>query len=230
MCRLSRGEASRVALFLLFMINPACGQTPVAIELVLAMDCSASIDSREFRLQVEGLQAAFRDPEVLQAVDNLQPFGVAIAVTQWGAAGETHVTVPFTHLANARDAKAFGFRIGLIQRWIRASETSIATGINDARVSIASNAFEGQRKVIDVSGDGQDNGAVDLEAARLAAKASGIVINGLPISAEDKTLAAYYAQHVIMGADSFTEPATGFNDFARAMKQKLLRELRPLGS
>ena len=35
---------------------------------------------------------------------------------------------------------------------------------------------------------------------------------------------------VIIGADLFVEPAQGFKDFARAMREKLLRELRPLGS
>ena len=154
----------------------------------------------------------------------------AIAVTQWGAAGETRVVVPFTLVQDARDAKAFGFRASLIRRWIRASVTSIASGINDARALIESNEFDGQRKVIDVSGDGQDNGSENLEEARELARQAGITVNGLPISAEDETLATYYGSKVIIGADSFTHPASGFEDFARAIKEKLLRELRPLGS
>ncbi len=51
-----------------------------------------------FNLQNEGIALAFRDPEVLQAVDNLKPFGAAIAVVQWGGAGETQVVLPFTHI------------------------------------------------------------------------------------------------------------------------------------
>jgi hypothetical protein len=35
---------------------------------------------------------------------------------------------------------------------------------------------------------------------------------------------------VATGADSFVIKADGFADFARAMREKLLRELRPLGS
>ncbi len=62
------------------------------------------------------------------------------------------------------------------------------------------------------------------------AQASGITVNGLSIEAEETDLHAYYLDHVIIGADSFVEPAQGFEDFARAMKEKLLRELRPLGS
>ena len=173
---------------LVALAAPALAQdkTPVVIELVLALDSSASVDAREFELQNEGIALAFRDPEVLQAVDNLRPFGAAIAVVQWGGPGETQVVLPFTHIENARDAKAFGFRVSLIRRWMRASSTSIATGIADAHALIESNAFEGQRKVIDVSGDGPDNSGDDLEGARNnAALASGITVNGLSIEAED---------------------------------------------
>lgn len=223
---------SRIFCAFAVLATPSLAQnkTPVAIELVLALDSSASVDPHEFELQNEGIARAFRDPDVQQAINNMRPFGAAIAVVQWGGPGETQLVLPFTHIENARDAKAFGFRIGLIRRWMRASSTSIGTGINDSVALIDGNDFEGFRKVIDVSGDGPENSGVDLQAAREAALASGITINGLAIEAEDRTLHGYYLEHVIIGADSFVEPALGFKDFARAMREKLLRELRPLGS
>lgn len=232
LCRFVRGKELLIFCALAALAAPSHAQTktPVAIELVLALDSSASVDVKEFELQNEGIARAFRDPDVLQAVDNLRPFGAAIAVVQWGGPGETQVVLPFTHIENARDSKAFGFRVSLVRRWMRASSTSIATGIADARALIESNGFEGQRKIIDVSGDGPENSDADLEGARSDALASGITINGLSIEAEDRDLEDYYLNHVIIGADSFVEPAQGFQDFARAMKEKLLRELRPLGS
>ena len=205
-------------------------QTPVVIELVLALDSSASVDAREFDLQNEGIARAFRDPEVLQAVDNLRPFGAAIAIVQWGGPGETQVVLPFTHIENARDAKAFGFRVSLVRRWMRASSTSIATGINDARGLIESNGFDGQRKVIDVSGDGPDNSGDDLEGARNRRWPPASPSTASPLKRKKRGLHDYYRDHVIIGADLFVEPAQGFEDFARAMKEKLVRELRPLGS
>jgi hypothetical protein len=232
LCHFSRGMGSRIFCALIALTSPSQAQTktPVVIELVLALDSSASVDVKEFQLQNEGIARAFRDPEVLQAVDNLRPFGVAIAVVQWGGPGETQVVMPFTHIENARDAKAFGFRVSLIRRWMRASSTSIATGIADSHAFIESNGFEGQRKIIDVSGDGPNNSGADLDAARKDALTSGITINGLSIEAEHHDLQDYYLNHVIIGADSFVEPAKGFKDFSRAIKEKLLRELRPLGS
>jgi Protein of unknown function (DUF1194) len=231
LCRLMRGTASR-ALLVPLLISAASGadRTVTNIELVLALDCSASVDGREFRLQIEGIAAAFKDPKVQRAVENLKPFGAAVTIVQWGAPGETKQVVPFTLLLDGRDAKAFGFRASLIPRWLRASETSIATAIGDSTEMIDTNAFDGQRKVIDVSGDGRDNSFVDLESARLAAKTAGITINGLAIESDDAGLATYFQDNVVTGADAFVERAADYEDFARAIREKLLRELTPLGS
>jgi hypothetical protein len=67
-----RGMGSRIFCVLVALASPAQAQTktPVVIELVLALDSSASVDPGEFKLQNEGIAQAFRDPEVLQAVDN----------------------------------------------------------------------------------------------------------------------------------------------------------------
>jgi len=164
------------------------------------------------------------------AVEDLQPLGAAVAVVQWGGPGETQVVLPFTRLDSGRDSKAFGFRMSLIHRFMWASSTSIATGIADSAALIEGNEFDGQRKVIDVAGDGEDNGAANLEAARQAARKRGIIINGLPIMADSPDLATYYQQRVIVGPESFVEPARDFEDYARAIRAKLLRELQPLGS
>jgi hypothetical protein len=203
---------------------------PVEIELVLALDSSASMDAHEFSLQIAGLAAAFRDEAVLKAVEELSPLGLAVAVTQWGGPGESRLVVPFTHITSARDAKAFGFQVSRGTRNFHADTTSIATAIEDSVALIDANGFDGQRLVIDVSGDGKDNGGLDLDAARKLARLSGITVNGLAIESEQSGLFEYYQQHVITGADSFAIRAVDFDDYARAIREKLLKELRPLGS
>ena len=212
--------ASRLVALALLALPAAAQETPV----------SASVDANEFALQIEGLARAFADPDVQRAVENLRPLGAAVAVMQWGAPGETRVVLPFTHLETARDSKAFGFRIGLARRWMWASATSIATAIADGTAMIEGNGFDGFRKIIDVSGDGEDNGGADLEAARQAARAKGIIVNGLPIMADSPGLDRYYQTYVIIGLDSFIEPARDFDDYVRAIREKLLKELRPIAS
>lgn len=208
----------------------AQAETQVAIELLLALDASASMDRDEFALQVKGLEQAFRDPQVRQAVQDLQPLGVAVGVVQWGGPEDHAEIVPFVKLDTGQDSAAFGFRIGLAQRAFSAAQTSITTAITRGVSMLDSNEFDGQRRVIDISGDGEDNSGLNLNAARKAARASLVTINGLAIEAEEKGLAAYYDSHVRTGADSFVIRANGFEDYARAIKEKLLRELRPLGS
>ena len=87
----TRGMASRLSLLALLILPASAQENRVAIELVLALDSSASVDRQEFQLQLDGLALAFRDPEVLQAVESLKPLGAAIAVLQWGAPGETRI-------------------------------------------------------------------------------------------------------------------------------------------
>lgn len=208
----------------------AQAETDVAVELLLALDSSASMNAQEFALQIKGLAAAFRDPAIHAAIKDLAPFGVAIGVSQWGGPGESRIVVPFTHIRNARDAKAFGYRISLGSRSFYAASTSITHAIEDGLGLLDVNGFAGQRRVIDVSGDGIDNGGGNLAQAREEALAEGVTINGLAIEAEGQGLTQYYEDNVITGADSFAIKADDFEDFARAMREKLLRELRPLGS
>lgn len=230
--RVWRGNAARLALLACCVVPDwaRAETTLVAVELVLALDASASMDRAEFDLQVKGLAAAFRDPGVLEALKNLGPTGAAIAVTQWGSASEAKIIIPFTRLASARDAKAFGFRISRARRAFLASDTSIATAIAHGTQLLEENSYHGDRRIIDVSGDGVDNGGLDLAAARETAVNSGIVVNGLPIDADGVGLAGYYRNDVIIGIDAFVEPAADFTDYARAIREKLIRELRPLGS
>ena len=228
--KLLRGIVALPIFAILAVLEPARAETVVAIELLLALDSSASMNAEEFDLQVQGIAQAFRDPEILKAIKNLEPLGVALAVTQWGGPGESRLVVPFTHVRSARDAKAFGFRVGLGSRSFAAASTSIASAIDDGVALLDTNGFDGQRKIIDISGDGQDNSGLDLAAARDRALGSNVGLNGLAIQSEDAGLAEYYRQNVIVGAESFVITATDFSDYGRAIKEKLLRELRPLGS
>jgi Ca-activated chloride channel homolog len=92
------------------------------------------------------------------------------------------------------------------------------------------NGFSAQRLVIDVSGDGRDADHAALDLAKTAARFSGVTVNGLPIESEDQGLTAYYRAQVITGANSFVVRAANFEDYVAAFREKLLEELRPLGS
>ena len=60
----------------------ATAQTAVDLELILAVDASGSVSEAEFDLQVPGLAGAFRDPDVVAAIRDAGPTGVAVALVQ----------------------------------------------------------------------------------------------------------------------------------------------------
>ncbi len=199
--------------------------TPVDLELFLSVDVSGSIDTTEFNLQKQGYVSAFQDAAVQAAIASKKN-GVAVALGQWSTSANTPLAVGWTLLTDAASANAFAAAINAMGRQSSGS-TCVSCGINAAVAELGSNAYVG-KSVIDVSGDGEENvfsnpGAVI--AARNAAAALGIRINGLPIITSDfPNLDAYYAANV-QTADGFTLAASSFTDFDVAVQKKIVREI-----
>jgi hypothetical protein len=135
------------------------------------------------------------------------------------------VVVPWTILRTLDDALALAHRI---------TETSRSPGFS-TELSLAMLAAadlldacpcEAATRIVDVSGDGPNNGPVSTPLARNAVVARGIRVNGLPIvTPSEPDLAQWYKANVIGGAGAFLEVANGFEDFARAMRRKFQLEI-----
>jgi Ca-activated chloride channel family protein len=204
----------------------AAGPAPgCEIALVLGFDVSSSIDPFEYRLQAEGIAGAFRDPEVEAA---LLEGRAAVALVQWSGLGEQRLALPWTGIGSEAELSALQARISALPRpWSR-SDTAVGealafmTGLFDSAPGC-------RRQVIDFAGDGIANTGIGAAAPRQAALARGITINGLAIDRVGRSVTGYYRDHLAGGAGAFVVTATGFRDFARAFRAKLLRELvRPL--
>lgn len=209
-------------------IRPALAQTAggaVDLELVLAVDISASVDDAEYGLQTAGIARALRDPEVGAAIESLGAGGIAVAVMPWSR--DAVLAVGWTRLDGAPAAERLAARIEGLPRARIGVTTGIGTALARARALLGSNGFEGRRRAVDVSGDGKNNSGLPLWVERNRTLAAGVTINGLTILDDDPTLADYYANHVIGGPGAFLVTAAGFEDFARAFREKLLREIGP---
>jgi hypothetical protein len=103
--------------------------------------------------------------------------------------------------------------------------TSVGGAIQYGADAIDANRFAAQRKVIDVSGDGANTSGPPAKASRDRAVARGFTINGLPILTDEPYLDRYYRDEVIGGPGAFMIPAKTFEDFARAIRTKLIREI-----
>ncbi|MFM2129693.1 MAG: hypothetical protein RL477_1239 [Pseudomonadota bacterium] len=203
----------------------ARAQEKVDLELILMADVSGSVNYEEFRLQRLGYAHALRNPRVVSAMAG-GPLGkVAIAYVEWSGHFLKSVIVPWTVVRNAADVEKIAQTLETHPREIYGGGTAVGSAILYGAQSIAANAFDGTRKVIDLSGDGPDKDGLPAAVGRDQAVAQGITVNGLPILGEFPGLDVFFLDHVIGGPGAFSIPARDFKDFQAAILTKLIREI-----
>ena len=205
----------------------------VGMQLILAADVSGSVVPSRYRIQQDGYLEALGDPRVLDVIRDLDPPVLAITFVAWSR--DQEVMVPWTRVEDARSMDSFRTRLKNVQR----ARVGINTFISQALLFCDAQfdrEFTGGRKVIDVSGDGDDNqGIAGLRQVRDALVAKGVVINGLPIIVKPpdfvfppqppEGLDVYYRRHVVGGEGHVVIESIGFDNFKQAILQKLLLEI-----
>lgn len=205
----------------------------VDLELVLAVDVSLSMDLDEQQLQLEGYINAFRHPDVIAAIRSGRHHRIAVTFIEWGGVGFHQINVPWTMIDGEAAANAFADRLAA-RGLLSMPRTSIADAIIYSTALFEGNGFAGLRRVIDISGDGPNNQGTPVVDAREAAVARGITINGLPVLLKPgqpagyfdlENLDVYYEDCVIGGPGSFIVPVRERNNFAEAIRRKLILEM-----
>ncbi|MEC9431464.1 MAG: DUF1194 domain-containing protein [Pseudomonadota bacterium] len=203
----------------------------VDMELILAVDISRSMDIEELRLQRDGYVAALRDPDVIAAAQGGLLGRIAVLYFEWAGPNSRNVIGGWTLIEDAESAEslAAALEAGPISA---AVGTSISGALDWAAGEFDRNAYEGLRRVIDISGDGPNNSGAGVEAARDAAVAKGVTINGLPVmlKARDgpfslRELDVYYEECVIGGPLAFVLPLHESSRFAETIRRKLILEI-----
>jgi hypothetical protein len=205
---------------------------PVDLELVLAVDVSRSIDPDEARLQREGYVRALTDERVVQAIRSGVHGRIALTYVEWAAASLQFTVIGWTLIKDRASADAFAGKLAEAPMQSH-SRTSISGAIDYSMQLFGKNGFEGERLVIDISGDGRNNDGRQAHLARNEAVARGITINGLPIINDrptfgfppDANLDVYYETDVIGGPGAFMVVARNFEQFGEAILAKLIREI-----
>ncbi|KIN61664.1 Von Willebrand factor type A domain protein [Sulfitobacter noctilucae] len=219
----------RAVLFALLIAAPGIASANCRLALLLAVDVSSSVDATEDQLQRSGIVAALTAPNVIAAfLAADQP--VALAAYEWSGRYQQDVLLDWM-LINSKAAL------------ITAAETIAATKRQHADYPTAIGYALGygkrmlergprcDRQTIDMAGDGQNNDGFGPRDAYAAYPFHGITVNGLAINAADFEgelgLIAFYRAEVLHGPGAFLEVANGFEDFERAMRRKLEREVAP---
>jgi Ca-activated chloride channel homolog len=195
--------------------------------LLLSIDVSGSIDRADYRLQTEGLAAALTDPEVAEALVRGQ---IALAVVQWSGTAEQAFVLPWQRMLAAPDVTRFAARAAAVPRAFSGSDTAVGEGLRFAAAQFAA-VPDCKRRVIDVSGDGQENAGFTDARARAEAMDAGIILNAIAIEEPGPAspITAYYRRWIIT-PEGFVVTARGLGDYAETLRLKLLRELtQPVG-
>ena len=240
MASMSQHRSYMVAAFMAAVMScvtaRASAQTTVDLELVLAVDVSLSMDLDEQRLQRDGYIAALRDPEVHAAIMSGANARIAITYLEWAGRSTQSVVVPWVLIDGPAAARELADRLERTPI-SRARLTSISGGLLFAFDLFGTGGFKGQRRVIDVSGDGPNNDGPPVAEVRDRLVGQGVVINALPIMLkignggslfDIPNLDDYYTDCVIGGGGAFMVPIRTKAEVIPAIRRKLLLEIAEL--
>ncbi len=225
----------RRALLALLLTNAATAQAErVDLELVLLADASGSIDQTELVFQRQGYARAIQSAEVLAAIASGFDGKIAVTYVEWAAAEAQDVVVPWMVVADAASAKAFADTLMAAPRRAfgrNAIGQALAFGVSE----LETNAFEGFRRVIDLSADSANNwDGISIADGRAEAAARDIVINGLAVLCRaanctgrpvNYDLELTFERTIITGPGAFVVTADDGASFADAVRKKLVLEI-----
>ena len=115
-CGWRAGNALIATVLLAVFSGFADAQTRVAVELVLAVDASTSVDEKERQLQQRAYVAAFRDKDIHEAIVALGQGGLAVTYLEWSSLFVQEQIVDWRHLRTGGEATAFAEEIEFMLR------------------------------------------------------------------------------------------------------------------
>lgn len=199
------------------------------LALALAIDVSSSVDVVEDRLQRSGVVAALTSTEV-EAAFFATDLPVALAVYEWSGRYNQEMILDWTTIDSRAALLGAAETIAASKR----SHNDFPTAMGYA-LGYGAQLFERGppclRKTLDMAGDGQSNEGFPPATAYREFAFQDVTVNGLVVNAADFEgevgLIAFYRGEVMHGPGAFVIIADGFNDYERAMRRKLERELTP---
>jgi hypothetical protein len=157
---------------------------------------------------------------------------IAVTYVEWSSVTDQRVLLDWHVIDSAASADAVAAE--LERAPVKSgTTTSISAGLDFSVRLIAASPYQGDRRVIDISGDGYSDYGRPIRVARDDAVKAGIIINGLPVmndrppwrESAPPDLDHYYADNVIGGPGSFYLVVHDLKDFGNAVLRKLILEI-----
>ncbi len=221
-------------ILLLIIMATAPASAACRHALVLALDISGSVDPTEYRLQLSGVANALLAPDVQELILSEPEAPITLSIFEWSSDLHQKMILNWTELKSRETL----INIASVLANHRKDRATLKTAIGSAlkfSKSILDQKKHCWRRTIDLSGDGSNNDGKTPQETYMAIDFDNIVVNGLvvsldkdtqnPIFNKQKELQGYFDTEVIHGFGSFSMLALGYEDYKRAMSEKLLKEL-----
>ena len=214
----------------------------VDVQILFATDISGSISPDAYRAQRDGVITALESPQVRERLISGHLKRAGLAYFDWSGQGQQYERVAWTIVrAETAEADIRGFIQALRSATAHmeqidptmmdmgggGSDTSISGALHFARMRmLPSSPFDAARTVIDVSGDGINNEGVSPHFERdLLIRDPTVTINGIVVTGQEQGVVEHYEENVVGGLGAFVLRSNGLEDYARAMRRKLLSEI-----
>jgi hypothetical protein len=221
-----------LAIFLMCYANAAeaaCRQA-----LVLAIDVSSSVDATEYALQMQGMAEVLTDTEIQARLLENPDAPIELSIFEWSGRSNQRLILNWTRIETPSDLEKISHLLRLQTRPGGTNPTAIGNALAFAGQLLAQRP-DCWRHTVDISGDGKNNDGMRPKLGKTHPIYDRATVNALVIGkAFENTseiagnviseLNSYFRQEVLHGPDAFIETALGFEDVARALKRKLLRE------
>jgi hypothetical protein len=209
------------ALVALLLAGPAGAECRLA--LALGFDVSRSVDYGDYEIQTKGILDALADPGIRAAF--LKPKGrVTLALFEWSGIGHQLLVLDWTEVRTAADMDRIAAVFGAHERDPVPQATALGAALVYAG-GLMEQAPDCAARTLDMSGDGRNNVGSGPAAAYEEHDFGDVTVNGLTIGSHESDIADYYRAEVIRGPGAFVEEARKHEDFPKAFRRKLEREL-----
>lgn len=224
----------RIVLALSLLWAPAIAQpaptNAVDIALVLVVDVSGTIDEGEFILQRDGIAGALASEEIVQAIEQGALGRIAVAMVEFSDYSAVDVVMSWIIIGDMESAQKAAAIVLASPRGGNMQNTSVAGGMLVGIRELTTCPCIPTKLVMDVSGDGENNNSdrensLTMENARAQVERYKITVNALAMPTMGEDVEGFYDREVRYGPGSFLMVAPTINDFAKAMRRKLVLEV-----
>jgi hypothetical protein len=201
------------------------------VNIVTGLDFSGSIEAPEIRIQVDGIVAAIRSPQIVAAIRNGNHGRIGFAVFVW-ANGNYPVLESWRVIASQADAIAVSQELATRLDALIGSDalvrlgalTDLSNAIEFGGEMLREAPFATSRRVINIVGNGVDNVTYPAWMSRDRMLAQGITINGVALG-KDRSIYDYFKREVIGGPDAFALAASDPDTLVDVLARKFVTEI-----